>query len=223
MAAGTDSTANTMYFACYMLAKHPHIQTMIKQELEEVLGNETLPSLEHRHRLTYTEAFLREVDRFLALAPITIVRVNSDEVTIKGFKIPKGSNFFANTHNCLRDPKYFKNPNEFDPNNFIGPNGQLIFIKSYTPFGVGEFFMKKIDKIIVRFQTLGLHRCPGELLAKNEIYLFLVALVHNFSLTLVSDENEGRKELKGLIRVLHPYKVRVARRSKENYNNKFEN
>ncbi|RWS13583.1 hypothetical protein B4U79_01846 [Dinothrombium tinctorium] len=194
IAAGTDTSANTMYFACYMLAKYPKIQEKVQKELDDVVGCETLPSLEHRQRLIYTEAFLREVDRYYALAPITPVRINSDEVTIRGFKIPKGKNFLANTFKCLRDSKYFKNPEQFDVYNFIDERGELINVKSFMPFGIGK------------------RRCPGELLAKIEIFLFISAIIQNFSLSLSSDENNERGETKGIIKTLHPYKVIVKRR-----------
>ncbi|RWS07170.1 vitamin D 25-hydroxylase-like protein [Dinothrombium tinctorium] len=140
--AGSDTTTNTMYFACYMLAKHPNIQAAMQKEIDEVVGNERFPTLEDRRVLIYTEAFFREIDRYYALAPISIIRVNSDEVMVQGFKIPKGCNFIANTNNCLRDSKYFKNPFEFDPDNFINSNGELINVQSFVPFGIGKLHGK---------------------------------------------------------------------------------
>jgi len=54
----------------------------------------------------------------------------------------------------MNDSKHFSNPMEFNPARFLDSDGKFVKNERMVPFGIG----KRI--------------CMGEILAKNEVYLF---------------------------------------------------
>jgi len=61
--------------------------------------------------------------------------------------------------------KYFSNPYKFDPGRFLDETGNFKSNRNLIPFHVG------------------MRRCPGEQLAVNEQFLFMVAILQNFKLS----------------------------------------
>lgn len=64
----------------------------------------------------------------------TIESTNPGEMTLT---IPKGMQVLIPTRAIHYDPKYFPNPNRFDPERFSEQNKHSIVTGSYMPFGVG--------------------------------------------------------------------------------------
>ncbi|RWR99421.1 cytochrome P450 2J2-like protein [Dinothrombium tinctorium] len=197
--AGTGSPIFTLYYAYYILALDPEIQTKIQQEIDQYVGEQRFPSFEDdKGNLTFTTAFLAEIDRFCALNKFLPPRINSEEAHINGYNIPKGNIFLVNTANCLRDQKYFKNPDEFDPNNFLDVNGKLTNLESAIPFGIG------------------IRRCPGEFFTKVEIFTCFTAIAQNFDISIAKDEKIGKREGYELVKAFPRFKVVLKRRNRFN-------
>jgi cytochrome P450 family 2 subfamily U polypeptide 1 len=79
------------------------------------------------------------------------------------YEIPKDTIIIINHHALHRDPKEWKNPDDFDPNNFLDEDGQLLpKPRSFIPFGAG----KRV--------------CLGEAIAKPEIFMIYTAMFQNF-------------------------------------------
>ena len=69
--AGEDTTAHTMAWTLWLLARHPEIQRRWAQEADEVLGDERFPGrYDTIAELRYGEAVLRESMRLKPVAPI---------------------------------------------------------------------------------------------------------------------------------------------------------
>jgi (+)-abscisic acid 8'-hydroxylase len=80
------------------------------------------------------------------------------DVEYKGYLIPKGWKVMPLFRNIHHNPKYFSNPEVFDPSRFeVNPKPN-----TFMPFGSG------------------VHACPGNELAKLQILIFLHHLVSNF-------------------------------------------
>ena len=58
----------------------------------------------------------------------------------RGYRIPKSYNVMYNIIGTHRDPKYFPNPERFDPERFISNDGKLKRIEQFMPFGLGKFW-----------------------------------------------------------------------------------
>ncbi|CAJ0939228.1 unnamed protein product [Ranitomeya imitator] len=96
----------------------------------------------------------------------------------------------------LMDPKYFKNPEKFDPDRFLNKTGGLQKIDAFIPFSTG----KRI--------------CLGEGMAKMEIFLFLTFILQNFNLK--SDEDPSSIDLSPLPNsngiIPRPYNIQLVPR-----------
>ena len=44
----------------------------------------------------------------------------------------------ANLYSCHRDPKYFPEPDKFNPSRFINEDGNIFNTEAVIPFGLGE-------------------------------------------------------------------------------------
>ncbi|KAI6190866.1 hypothetical protein M3Y97_00165400 [Aphelenchoides bicaudatus] len=88
--AGFDTTANTLAFTSYYLAKYPNIQDKMRQEIED-LGIKPNPTYEDLQKLKYSEAVQKEVLRFYPIAAMAVSRKCVADTTIGGLPIEKGT------------------------------------------------------------------------------------------------------------------------------------
>ncbi|XP_056652206.1 cytochrome P450 2S1-like [Monodelphis domestica] len=162
--AGTVTVSATLRFAFLLLLKYPEFQDRIHEELNQELGRERAPSLGDRGRLPYTDAFLHEVQRFLALIPMGVPRTVTKPTIFQGYELPQGIEVFPLLGSVLHDPEFFERPKEFYPRHFLNADGRFIKNEAFLPFSSG----KRI--------------CLGEGLARTELFLFFTTILQNFSL-----------------------------------------
>ena len=68
--AGYDTTATTLAYACYQLAKHPQVQDKLREEIDRIVDDADHISYEDLHSMSYTDQVISEVLRFHTLAGI---------------------------------------------------------------------------------------------------------------------------------------------------------
>ena len=136
---GTETTSTAIRWAILFLLHHPGVQNTIQQELDKVIGQSRLPSLDDRNSLPYVEAFLAEVLRLGNLTPLSLQHSNERDAVVNGMFIPAGSYLVPNLDSVLSDPDTFPNPDQFKPTRFIDENGKFAKCESFIPFGIGKF------------------------------------------------------------------------------------
>ncbi|XP_074042639.1 cytochrome P450 9e2-like [Leptinotarsa decemlineata] len=142
--AGFDSVSSLMCFMSHELAVNPNIQTKLRNEIEETLagcGGEI--TYEALLKMKYMDMVISEslrkwpsavaTDR-VCTKPYTIEAMNSDE---KPLLIEKGTTLMIPIVGIHHDPKYYPDPERFDPERFSDENKGKIDPFTYMPFGLG--------------------------------------------------------------------------------------
>ncbi|XP_037533656.1 cytochrome P450 2F3 [Nematolebias whitei] len=167
--AGTETTSSTIRYAFGVLMKHHKIQEKMQQEIDAVIRKERCPNMEDRKSLPFTDAVIHEVQRFLDIVPFSVPHYALQDISFKGYTIPKGTVIVPLLHSVLKDEKQWANPISFDPQHFLDQNGNFKKNPAFLPFSAGK------------------RSCVGESLARMELFIFLVAILQDFSLSCPED------------------------------------
>ena len=134
--AGHETTANALSFALHALARHPEVQQRLHDEAAAVLGDRA-PTAEDYPRLTYATQVFAETMRLYPPVWVT-ARMCAEPYQIAGFTIPKGAALNAPQYAVHRDPRWWPEPDRFDPDRFTEAAKATRPRNSYFPFGGGS-------------------------------------------------------------------------------------
>jgi cytochrome P450 len=133
--AGHETTANALGWTWRLLAEHPQVLARLRTEADSVLGDRA-PRIEDVPKLEYAERVLNESMRLYppawcferqAIAP--------DEVG--GYLVPPGAVVIACPYVLHRSPRYWPDPERFDPERFLPDEVASRRRGVYLPFGDG--------------------------------------------------------------------------------------
>ncbi|KAK3429879.1 hypothetical protein EUGRSUZ_E01367, partial [Eucalyptus grandis] len=164
--ASHDTTSTSITAIVNYLAQFPHVYERVHQEQLEIArskGPDEFLNWDDVQKMKYSWNVACESMRLLPPAQ-GAYRVAMTDFSFAGYTIPKGWKTFWTVHSTNKNPKYFPDPEKFDPSRFEG-NGPAPFI--YVPFGGGP------------------HMCPGKEYARLEILVFMHNLVTKFKLMKV--------------------------------------
>ncbi|XP_048505977.1 cytochrome P450 4C1-like [Athalia rosae] len=133
--AAQDTATVASSFACLMLGMHSKIQDKVRAELREVLEENTLTA-EDLPKLTYLEMVIKETLRLFPIGPI-IARKLMGEVDMETCTLPEGCSVAIFAYQTHRDPRYWSNPDKFDPDRFLAENSVGRHPYAYIPFSGG--------------------------------------------------------------------------------------
>lgn len=95
------------------------------------------PSLGELTDLKYMECVIKECLRLYPSVPF-IARTSEDEITLKnGLILPKGLQVLVHIFDIHRNPKYWPEPEKFDPDRFLPENSVDRHPFSFVPFSAG--------------------------------------------------------------------------------------
>lgn len=135
MLAGHETTANTLNWTWLLLAQHPEVEAKLYAELDAVLGGR-LPRMEDVANLKYTEMVVKESMR-LYPAAWSISREAIEDAPLRSGTLPRGSVAAVMIYFTHRDPRWWPDPERFDPERFGEENAGAIPRYAYLPFGGG--------------------------------------------------------------------------------------
>ncbi|CAN1233757.1 Cytochrome P450 CYP82J17 [Linum perenne] len=139
--AGSDTTSITLSWILSNLLNHKQVLKLAQQEIDDKVGTDRWVDDSDIENLAYLGAVIKETLRMYPPGPLSVPREASEDITIKGYHVPKGTRFFANFWKLHRDPKVWSNPDEYKPERFLTDNASLeIFGQQfeYLPFGSGR-------------------------------------------------------------------------------------
>ncbi len=142
MLAGHETTANGLSFALWMLAKHPDAQQEVHNEAVRVLGNRP-PTAADYPALKY--AYMAFAETMRLYPPVWVIgrSAGPEPYDFRGFRIPANAVLIAPQIVVQRDPRFWPDPERFDPLRFCpedkSTNGKPARPKfAYYPFGAGS-------------------------------------------------------------------------------------
>jgi len=165
--AGYETTANALTFTLYLLAKHPDVQQKVWQEITEI-ESQASNTEELLQKMTYINAVLNESMRLYPPAWI-VDRQNVEDDTIASYHVKKGTLIGISLYELHRNPKYWENPEEFNPERFLGEERKNS-MQYFYPFGAGP------------------RMCIGTGFAIYEMCLTLFKIVKKYEIKPISGE-----------------------------------
>ena len=198
MIAGTDTSAQTVNWFLLLLANRPQIQARVHEELDRVIGRDTLPTTEDRTRLPYVFACLAESMRYRTIGPLGLPHRASEDTELGGYRIPAGTQVLGNIYSIHHDPQYWDSPDEFIPERFLplddGSMSPALTSRAYLPFGTGH------------------RRCPGRRLAETTVWLHITRMLHRLHFETPEGGSITEDEVFGLAISPKPYSLKATRR-----------
>lgn len=194
--AGTETTSTTInWFVVYMI-QYPEVQEKIFKEIMSEVGTERRPTMQDRTKLKYVSAAISETQRLANVAPMGVMHKSTEDSTFKGYHIPQGSQIISNLSSVMFDKDIWgEDVDVFRPERFLDDSGNLKHFEQLIPFSVGR------------------RACPGEALARMELYLYIVKMCQRFQFLMPDPSNPPEiVEVYGITRTMGPFEVKIIDR-----------
>ncbi|XP_037541141.1 cytochrome P450 2K4-like [Nematolebias whitei] len=163
-AAGTGTTSTTLRWALLFMIKYPKIQDEVQEELNRVVGVRQV-RVQDRQNLPFMNAVIHETQRLANILPLALAHKTSQDVTFQGHFIEQGTMVFPLLTSVLHDEHEWEKPESFHPAHFLDKDGNFLKRDAFMPFSAGR------------------RMCPGESLAKAELFIFFATLLQHFRFT----------------------------------------
>lgn len=165
--AAHETTVGAASWTLIDLLQNPEYMAKVKQELDEVLGQDEQWTAEKLKQLKHMDWAILESERRHPVAHL-IVRGVREDIEFDDYKIDKGSMLFLAPETAHNIPEVFKQPEKYDPERF-SPE-RLEGSKKFSLIGFGG----------------GAHRCAGVNFAKMEIKILVAKLIQHYDMKLLT-------------------------------------
>jgi cytochrome P450 len=171
MLAGHDTTAAAFDWLWHCLAKHPTVAQKCFSEISAAVGDRE-PMFDDIALLPYLVATIKETLRLYPPAFAVFLRQTTTDLEIGGYLVPKGSLITTSSFVIQRDPRWFPEPERFDPERFLGQKAESIPPQAYFPFGAGP------------------RACIGQSFAMTELTLVAATLLQRTKVSVIEGHAE---------------------------------
>lgn len=188
--AGHETTASALTWALFELVQKPDLLAEVRAEIDSALPDGRPPSLEDMDNLELVRLCVAESLRMYPEPPLLIRRaIQEDEIPAVGIdkpvKLLRGSDIFIAVYNLHRSPKYWENPDDFDPSRFLRPfknEAEAPDWKGFDPLKwAGQLYPNEIaaDFAYLPFGG-GPRKCVGDQFAMLEATVALAMVLQRF-------------------------------------------
>lgn len=206
LAAGHETTATSLTWACYALCKNPEMQTRLRDEIRAHLpspsqsssvNTEGLATIIDNH-MPYLQAICQEVLRYFAPVPMTF-REAAVDTTINGTPIPAGTHLAICVRATNHDLSLWgDDANVFNPDRYLSQPKQE-HVDPLDDDGHGEISKRNVGTRS-NYATLtflhGPRSCIGQSFARSEMAILLAILVGRFEFEFADEELRDETKLK---------------------------
>jgi cytochrome P450 len=165
--AGHETTAVSLSWTWHLLAQHPEIEKKLWSELREVLHGRS-PTTQDLSKLPYTERVVKEVMRLYPPA-WAIVRNSLEDCELGGYRVPARATLMMSQWVMHRDPRYFEQPERFNPDRWLDDRAKGTPKFAYFPFGGGP------------------RSCIGAVFATMEAILVLATIAQKYQIRVAPE------------------------------------
>lgn len=160
VAAGHETSTNTLIWTMYLLSEHPVVFEKVQAELRTVLGGRD-PELSDLPQLTYLDQVIKESMR-LYPSGWTQGRCAVEDFELDGYRFPAGTLFMFSQWVLHRHPDIWEDVDTFRPERWDPVQRQKGLQWAYFPFGGGSRI------------------CMGKSLAQLEVLLVLSMILQRY-------------------------------------------
>ncbi|XP_066929119.1 steroid 17-alpha-hydroxylase/17,20 lyase-like [Clytia hemisphaerica] len=171
--ASVETQASTFKWLVLYMLHHLQYQTKIYEEIRSKIGFKRQITPHDKELLPFTNAVLLETQRLGSVGPLCLPHKTTTNTSVSGLTIPKGTTIFMNLYNVHRDPTYWDEPENFNPQRWLNADdGSLKKEKPthYLPFSAGP------------------RVCLAEKMAKMQLFMLATNFFKNFEVSLAPGE-----------------------------------
>jgi cytochrome P450 len=190
--AGHETTATALTWWAGLMAQHPQVVSLVQAEIDAKLGTQ-LPDAQTMPSLHWLNATLKEAMRLYPPAAILFSRRTLKDITLGQYLIPKGSLVAITPAAIQRNPRWFDNADQFQPQRFM-PTAPDIPKGAWMPFGAGP------------------HACLGQHFAMLEMGIIAAMLLQRFELRWPTDQSWPEPEVTITMRPRSAMQIELRRR-----------
>jgi cytochrome P450 len=200
MMAGAGTTSATLSFFIMACCSNPDALRRAHEELDAVVGDQRLPTLEDEPDLPYIRAMIKENLRwrpisnhgwslsasssnagftFTNLEFKGMLHATTKEDYYKGYRIPKGARIIPNAYSIHQDTTKYKNPDSFQPERYL----------NYPHAAVDAINLKDPNERDHFAYGAGRRVCAGIHVAEISIFIAVSHLLWCFNIENAKDKN----------------------------------
>ncbi|KAL5520727.1 hypothetical protein ACEPAF_2729 [Sanghuangporus sanghuang] len=200
-AAGADTTVSALLTFILAMVLYPETMRRGQEELDRVIGRNTLPTMDDKANLPYITAICKEVLRYQPVTPLAVAHSASEDDVYNGYFIPAGTTILPNVWAMARNPKEYPEPDKFRPERWLATDGRKAPLEA--------------NKVVFGF---GRRICPGRHFAENSIFIGVASILAMFDIQMaVDDKGEPivpkEEYTQNFVRHPKPFKCNITPRS----------
>lgn len=165
--AGFETSANTLNWVWYLIAKHPDVEAKLIDEAQRTVPNVSAITAENLAEMEYAQQTLEEALRLYPPVWLFTRRSHAEDELDK-YDVPPGTDIYLSPYILHRTDHYWPDPQRFDPDRFA-LSDKPKKDRPYFPF------------------SLGPRRCLGEYFSFLEMKVHLGLLLPRFRMQPVDD------------------------------------
>lgn len=184
IAGGTDTSNSALTWATCLILRNPFALEKVIAELDIQIGKERCISESDISKLIYVPAIVKETLRLYPPGPLSGPREFTENCTLSGYNIKKGTRLITNLWKIHTDPNIWSDPLKFEPERFLMIHKDIDIRGQHfelLPFGSGRRI------------------CPGISFGLQMVHLTLASFLHSFEILNPSTEPLDMTETFGLV------------------------